>query len=205
MNALIISNVLLWMALIVLVVIVIALARQIGVLFERVAPAGALMLNSRLQVGKTAPGLVLDTITGESVAIGIEASRERSQLLFFLSPDCPLCGSFLPIIKAGAKSEQSWLDVILASDGEEMDHKKYVEKQGLLGFPYLVSRELGINYGVAKLPYAVLVDGEGKIAAMGIVNSREHLDSLFVAKERKVASIQDYFAGNRPKTAGDQK
>ena len=29
---------------------------------------------------------------------------------------------------------------------------------------------------------------------MGIVNSREHLDSLFEAKERNVASIQDYMA-----------
>jgi len=27
---------------------------------------------------------------------------------------------------------------------------------------------------------------------MGIINSREHLESLFEAKERKVASIQDY-------------
>ncbi|MCY4425710.1 MAG: hypothetical protein OXC05_01565 [Halieaceae bacterium] len=32
----------------------------------------------------------------------------------------------------------------------------------------------------------------GAIASMGIINSREHLDSLFEAKERKVASIQDY-------------
>ena len=27
---------------------------------------------------------------------------------------------------------------------------------------------------------------------MGIVNSREHIDSLFEAKERSVASIQEY-------------
>ena len=29
---------------------------------------------------------------------------------------------------------------------------------------------------------------------MGIINSREHLESLFEAKERKVASIQDYMS-----------
>jgi hypothetical protein len=45
---------------------------------------------------------------------------------------------------------------------------------------------------VSKLPYGVLIDEQGRIASLGIVNSREHLDSLFEAKERKVASIQEF-------------
>ena len=46
--------------------------------------------------------------------------------------------------------------------------------------------------GVSKLPYAALIDETGKLAATGLVNTREHLESLFVAKERGVASIQQY-------------
>jgi uncharacterized protein YuzE len=38
----------------------------------------------------------------------------------------------------------------------------------------------------------VVIDEQGKVASMGIINSREHLESLFEAKERKVASIQDF-------------
>ena len=64
--------------------------------------------------------------------------------------------------------------------------------KGLQAFPYVVSEILGKTYGVSKLPYAVLIDEQGKIASMGIVNSREHLESLFEAKEHKVASIQEY-------------
>ena len=56
----------------------------------------------------------------------------------------------------------------------------------------MVSELVGKSYGVSKLPYAVLVDEHQRVASMGIVNSREHLDSLFEAKERGVASIQDY-------------
>ena len=41
-NLLIASNVILWIAVIVLATMVFALVRQIGVLYERVAPAGAL-------------------------------------------------------------------------------------------------------------------------------------------------------------------
>ena len=46
-------------------------------------------------------------------------------------------------------------------------------------FTYISSEILGRSYGVSKLPYAVLIDEQGKIASMGIINSREHLESLF--------------------------
>ena len=97
-----------------------------------------------------------------------------------------------PALKSAARAEADWLRVILASDGEEQDHQAYVERKGLQAFPYVVSELLGKTFGVSKLPYAVLIDEQGKIASMGIINSREHLDSLFEAKERKVASIREY-------------
>jgi hypothetical protein len=40
----------------------------------------------------------------------------------------------------------------------------------------------------------VLLDEEGRVASLGLINSREHLESLFEAKEHGVASIQDYLA-----------
>ena len=46
-NILLISNLILWVFVIGLTVIVFALTRQIGVLYERVAPAGALMMNKK--------------------------------------------------------------------------------------------------------------------------------------------------------------
>ncbi|MEM8662339.1 MAG: methylamine dehydrogenase, partial [Pseudomonadota bacterium] len=108
------------------------------------------------------------------------------------SPDCPVCNELTPALKSAAKTESEWLSVVLASDGEEQDHSAYIRAKGLEGFPYVVSELLGKTFGVSKLPYAVLIDEQGNIASMGIINSREHLDSLFEAKERKVASIQDY-------------
>ncbi|HRX40386.1 MAG TPA: hypothetical protein P5072_13200, partial [Parvularculaceae bacterium] len=50
----------------------------------------------------------------------------------------------------------------------------------------------GRLYGVGKLPYAVLIDESGKVASMGLINSREHLDSLFEAKDRGIASLQEF-------------
>lgn len=198
MNMLIVAVVVLWILVIGLALTVYALTRQIGVLYERVAPAGALMLNQALKVNDAAPQLAVKTLAGTTLNIGSAKDAqgaEKPQLLFFLAPDCPICKSLLPVIKSIAKREQQ-VDVVLASDGDDVaEHETYVKAQALGDFPYVLSELLGKSYGVSKLPYAVLIRGNGTIGSLGIVNSREHLESLFEAESLGIASLQDYLAG----------
>ena len=84
MDLLVVSNILLWIGFIAMVVINLALARQVGVLYERIAPAGALMMNQKLAVGSPAPQLPVTTIEGDTLEIG-KVVDNKSQLLFFLS------------------------------------------------------------------------------------------------------------------------
>ncbi|MCZ6457984.1 MAG: methylamine dehydrogenase [Gammaproteobacteria bacterium] len=189
-NLLAISNVALWIVMLGLGLLVFALSRQLGVLYDRVAPAGALMVNQLLAVGDPAPVITAPALDGTMVSIGGE--RGRSHLLFFLAPDCPICKSLVPVLRSIGKAEP-WLDISLASDGGTIDeHELFVRQERLTDFEYLISEDLGRAYGISKLPYAVLIDEIGLIAAMGIVNSREHLESLFEAKERNIGSIQEY-------------
>lgn len=190
-DAIVISNVLLWAVVLVLLVTVLALARQIGILYERVAPMGALMLDSGPKVGEAAPQLDIESLSGSRVAIGGTA-KVRSQLLFFLSPTCPVCKKLLPILRSVRHSERSWLDVVLASDGEPAEHLAFYRSAKLTDFPYLLSAELGMALKVGRLPYAVLIGDDGRIRAKGLVNSREQLESLFTAKELGVASVQEF-------------
>jgi len=83
---------------------------------------------------------------------------------------------------------------VLASDGEPQEHRRFVQQQGLSGVPYVVSAQLGLGYQVNRLPFAALVDQGGVLRARGLVNSREHLESLFEAQRLGMASLQDYFA-----------
>ena len=189
-DALLISNVFLWLVVLALLLVVWALARQIGVLYERVAPMGALMIDQGPKVGDAAPSFSLTSIAGGTVSIGGQLGR--GQLLFFLSPTCPVCKKLLPVIRSISASEKAWLDIVLASDGELPQHKAFYEKADLSAFPYVLSTELGMTYQISKLPYAVLIDEHGAIRGKGLVNSREQLESLFVAKETGVASIQEF-------------
>jgi methylamine dehydrogenase accessory protein MauD len=49
-----------------------------------------------------------------------------------------------------------------------------------------------MKFEVGKLPYAVLIDGDGVLKSKGLVNSREHLESMVHAMQSGYASIQDY-------------
>jgi len=88
------------------------------------------------------------------------------------------------------------VNIVLASDGELAEHTRFAQKHDLARFPYVLSQELGLAYQIGKLPYAVLLDDTGTVRAKGLVNTREHLESLFEAKERGVASLQQFVHGD---------
>jgi methylamine dehydrogenase accessory protein MauD len=200
MSFVIASQIALWAAILVLAVVCIALARQIGVLHQRIAPAGALALKQPLKLGEAAPEMTLAALDGSAVRIG-GVRGGRSQLVLFISPDCVVCEALLPAVRSAQGAERAWLDIVLASDGEPVQHARFVKDKGLSRFPYVLSEHLGRSFGVSKLPYAVLIDETGKLSATGLVNTREHLESLFVAKESGVANIQQFLRSSDPRRA----
>jgi methylamine dehydrogenase accessory protein MauD len=185
-----ISNALLWVLMLAVIVALWALARQVGILYERIAPMGALVTDAGPKLGDLAPRFDLPALNGSRVAIGGE--QPKSQLIFFLSPTCPVCKKLLPVLKSASQAEREWLDVVLASDGEATQHLGFYGSAQLQQFPYVLSADLGMTYRVSRLPYAVLLDERGVIRAKGLINSREHLESLFNAKELGVGTVQDY-------------
>ena len=194
MSALAISNIVLWIVVIALLIVVLALTRQLGVLHERIAPVGALMLGKGLTIGEQAPMVDVVDLEGRAMRIGAARTDKRSALVLFVSPTCPICKTLLPVVRSSGKDERDWLQIVLASDGEAAAHREFVEAQGLAAVPYVVSATLGITYQVSRLPFAVLIDSGGIVRARGLVNSREQLESLFEAQRLGVASIQEYFA-----------
>ena len=169
---------------------VFALSRQVGILFERVAPMGALIIDAGPKIGSAAPLFEVPTLSGSKLKLG--GARERSTLLFFLSPTCPVCKKLLPVLRSMRPAEASWLDVVLASDGDAAAHQRFVESHSLQSFPYALSTELGVSFRVSRLPFAVLIGEDGVVRAKGLINNREQLESLFSAKELGIESIQSY-------------
>jgi methylamine dehydrogenase accessory protein MauD len=196
-DALVISQVILWIAVVGLSAIVLALIRQIGVLHERIAPMGALTIDKGPKVGERAPVFDLTDLADRAITIGAARADGRSQLLMFVSPTCPVCKKLLPIAKSVAGAESRWLDLIFTSDGEPSEQAAFIARHQLESYPFVLSSEVGMTYRVSKLPYAVLIDHEGVVRAKGLVNTREHLESIVAAKQMQLASLQEYIKAHR--------
>jgi methylamine dehydrogenase accessory protein MauD len=185
-----------------LAVLVFGLARQIGVLHERVAPMGAMASDRGPEVGMPAPALSLTGLAGQPLELGGASASGRVKLLLFIASSCPVCKKLLPIARSFSDAER--IELILVGDGAADEQHSLVERFGLHALPYVNSPLVGMTYQVGKLPYAVLSDAQGIIRAKGLVNSREHLESLIVAAETGFGTMQTYLAAARPNEATDK-
>lgn len=190
-ESLLVSNVILWIVVIALAIVVLALARQVGILHERVAPAGALLPTNGPKVGEVTEPMSLSDLDGAPVTIGGPSQDGRPTLVLFISPTCPVCKSLVPTAKSLSRSEKAAL--VFASDGDRPEqHVAYARDLELGEFPYVLSQPLGLHYQVSKLPFALLIAADGTLASKGLVNSREHLESLFESMDSGVATLQQY-------------
>ena len=192
-DAMLVSHVLLWCLVIVLAFVVLALSRQVGVLHERVSPAGALMPTNGPKTGERTPMETYRDLAGAEVGIGGPAADGRATLVLWVSPTCPVCKALVPTAISLAEAEG--LRLVFASDGDRPEvHGAYARELRIDSFPYVVSQPLGIRFAVGKLPFAALIGADGVLRGKGLVNTREHLESLVEAMRTGVASLQDYVA-----------
>lgn len=83
--------------------------------------------------------------------------------------------------------------LVFASDGDKIEqHEAYARDLDLGDYHYVISEGLGMAYEVSKLPFALLIGGDGTLHSKGLVNTREHLESLVEAMDLKIATLQDY-------------
>jgi len=190
-EALLASNIILWFLVIILSLVVFALARQVGVLHERVAPAGALMPTTGPKVGElTEAGLYKD-LNGEPLTLGGVSDDRRATLILWISPTCPVCKGLVPTARSVCEDED--FNLVFASDGDKLEqHQAYVRDLDIGKYPYIVSQALGMKFAVSKLPFAALIGPDGTLRSKGLVNTREHLESLAESMETGIDTLQDY-------------
>jgi methylamine dehydrogenase accessory protein MauD len=199
LTALVISTIFGWVVILALVVAVLALARQVGVLHMRVAPAGALTTAGGPSVGAKSGPIPAQTLDGVAVSVGGPAPGSALRLLMFVSATCPLCKNLIPMAKSFARDER--VQLIFVGDDTPQNQHAMIERHGLDGYQFINGPDVGQAYAVGKLPFAVLLDADGVILSKGLVNSREHLESLIIAHEMGVHSVQDYINGLKPELA----
>ncbi len=208
-EALIVSNIVLWIVVIVLALLVFALTRQVGILHERVAPAGALQPTNGPKVGEVSKPMEITALDGSLETVGGESTEGLASFILFISPTCPVCKSLVPTAQSLVNSESSRMKLLFASDGAETEadiqqHRDYVKELKIENYPYLVSQALGMSYQVSKLPFALLIGADGVLKSKGLVNTREHMESLIEAMDSGINTVQEYVGSIQADNAMEQ-
>ena len=145
------------------------------------------------KVGEMTKELSLTSISGAPLTIGGESASGLAVFILFISPTCPVCKSLVPTAQSLVNSEGKRMELVFASDGDELEqHQNYARDLNLGEYPYILSQELGMTFEVSKLPFAALIASDGTLKGKGLVNTREHMESLIESMDTGITTVQEY-------------
>jgi methylamine dehydrogenase accessory protein MauD len=166
-SVLVTSHALLWVAVIVEGVVIIALLRQVGSLLIRVGSVRGLDAGYGPPVGQPAPWLPEFWSSDGSKAL----------LLVFLSTECGTRDALVPAVNSVSRAYSDILDVVSVFSSPKEEVRTWVRDRGLK-VPHVRAPEASEAFAIGGTPYAFVVDKRAEIAARGGVNHIEHLESL---------------------------
>ena len=175
LNWLIASNLGLLAAVTALGAVVLSLARQIGVLHERTAPAG--VSPRQLRQGQYADplALTLTSVAGASTPLA-DLVRGRGLAILFVGSDCPICKALLPAFEPALAPLD--MPTCYAGGNEPADvQARYAAENALDPERYFIGPGLAAALQVMLTPTLVVIDGSGGVVFREALRGPAHLRS----------------------------
>jgi hypothetical protein len=148
-----------WVLLLVLCVVVVALARQVGTLHLRLGPRGALEIDAEgPALGEALPAVEAGDPDGATIVIG---GPGPARLILFSSPTCVVCREVAPAVPAAARAGSLEPQVVHDPDAER-------------------------RFEVPGTPFLLVLDELGVVRAKGTVNTMEQVEGLVRTAERRI-------------------
>lgn len=156
-----------WVLLLVLCIVVVALARQVGTLHLRMGPRGALEIDTEgPALGEALPPVdALDT-DGARLVLGGAGKR---RLVLFSSPTCMVCREVAPALPAAARAGDLVPQVVHDPDAERA-------------------------FEISGTPFLLVLDELGIVRAKGTVNNLEQMEGLVDTAERRMREERERWA-----------
>ena len=174
MSWLIVSNVGLFAAVLALGAVVLSVARQIGVLHERTAPAGAALQRAR-QAQSVAPNaLTVTDLTGASTSLGSFADS-RPLAMLFIGPRLSRMQGAAARIRTRNRAPRP--GAVLRWRRRASRRAGALTRQSMPWTParYFIGTELAVALKVMHTPTLVVVDGGGRVVLRETLRSSAHL------------------------------
>jgi methylamine dehydrogenase accessory protein MauD len=180
------SYVMLWLLVIVLSVMVVALARQIGTLHLRLGPRGALEMDEEgPPLGTAVEPFEVQDAAGRPASIG---GPGEAQLLLFVSPGCMVCKQVLPSLPVIANAGRMRPYVI--TDVDEHETRRAYDGEALK-VELIPGPQIAQAYDVPGTPYVLVLDELGVVRAKGTVNNLEQMEGLVDTAHRRLMETDE--------------
>jgi len=178
-EALLVSNVVLWVLVLLLAFLLAGALRQLGLLQLRLGDdPGALITDAGLERGAPAPDFTaLDGETGQLVSLSDLPAVPR--MLVFASPGCLSCRELIPGLNEVRKTRGGEFDFLVVCRGD-LESCQAFGRMNRLEAPMVVDTtgQIEKDYLVTLTPFAYLIDHEGRVVIRGIANDWRQLESL---------------------------
>ena len=149
-----------WVLVMVLAVILVALARQIGTLHLRLGPRGALEIDEEgPPLGEAPETLTASTRDGGRQRVG---GPGLPRLVLFSSPSCTVCREVAPVLPSAAASAGYAVSILHDADAER-------------------------EWNVPGTPFLIVLDEVGVVRAKGTVNNLEQVEGLVDTAARRMS------------------
>lgn len=183
----------LWLVVVGQVILIVALSRLVGQLNRRLPPAGARVIDPGPDLGAQVSGFEVVDLTGRRVSVTFPL--ERGLLILYVSPHCGTCTELLPAARRFFGEVSALADACLAMvTGSRQAQLEYAKRHALTERPVFAEEDLPSDLQLGGAPFALWIDREGQVCAKGMVNTREHLESLRNAVEVGFPSLQSFKA-----------
>ena len=156
-----------WALMLVVCVVVVALARQVGTLHLRLGPRGALEIDDEgPALGAVLPYRPARAADGGTVTLGGPGPR---RLVLFSSPTCSVCREVGPAVPAAARAGGLEPQVVHDPEAER-------------------------TFDVPGTPFLLVLDELGTVRAKGTVNNLEQIEGLVDSAVRRAAEEGERWA-----------
>jgi methylamine dehydrogenase accessory protein MauD len=186
-----VSHLVLWAVVVCQVALTLALARLVGQLSRRTPPSGARIIDPGPEIGAVLGGWDATDLRGHPATVRFP--RDRGLFLLYVSPHCGVCARLLPAAKRFFREIAGEADgVWVMTTGSRAAQQAYAERHGLTGHAAVAEDELPPALRLRGGPFAVWIDAAGRVRVKGMVNHREHLESLRTAVTTGYTSLDSY-------------
>lgn len=174
MSPLIIAIVILFVMQLLAFVLVLATARQVGVLLVRLGPQPRRTLNQGPATGSILDTRHVGSVDGRSYSFGAVG---RWQLLIFVSPGCRTCTEMIPGLMTMMRSRPDLLIGVLSGSDRTPADLNYASQ--IRPLPYFCAPDYVRELHVDATPYGVVVDDLGRVHTKSVINHLEDMEGLF--------------------------